>query len=358
MTRIWWRLAAATALNLSLGLGTAAAQTVVVRHVKTGMPVHLVLNTTDSGSAAADEAGNARLEADMQAAMKKDETDAYAYIDRCADAVRVYLVERGVQPPPPAGDCTQQQVGGLFWLRDISSLVIDAGGPNVTMRLKQGGVPEAWMSDRPDDPAFRRTAPTGLVLFGGGGLSTFSTVGGLACGDVGSCQSDDTGLAWSGGVAYWLNRFAAFEAAYIRPASATATADEPTYRFESELDAHLLTLGGNIGAPIGAVRLYGKVGAVYHRASFTTTQTIDPQTVTIDGVEQTSDGGTQSYDLRTGGWSYMFGGGMEAWAKPSFAIYVEAGRALLKGEHLDVGEGSIDDRTTYILAGVRFRIGG
>jgi hypothetical protein len=225
------------------------------------------------------------------------------------------------------------------------------------MRLKQGPPPDAWLTDVAEDDLPRRQAPAGLVFFGGGGLSTFSNVTALACGDVSSCESGDTGLALTGGVAYWFTPYVAVEGSYLRPASATASGGD-SFRFDSELDAHVLNLGGNVGAPIGPVRLYGKLAATYHRASFTTTQVSQSSTVTIDGVEQTIDGGTQSYDLRTGGWAWMFGGGLEAWAKPKFAIYVEAGRSVIKGDHLDPGEGAIDDRLTYILAGVRFRIGG
>jgi hypothetical protein len=196
-----------------------------------------------------------------------------------------------------------------------------------------------------------------LVLFGSGGFSTFSNVINLACGDAPTCGNRDTGVTYSGGVAYWFTPYLAVEGSYLKPAKATADGGGTGYRFNSELDTHVLNLGGNVGVPIGPVRLYGKIAATYHRASFETTETIDDSTVTIDDVPQTIEGGTQSYDLRTGGWGWMFGGGLEAWATPTFAFYAEGGRAVIKGDHLDEGEGAMDDRLLYVLVGARFRIG-
>jgi hypothetical protein len=348
-------LAVAVAVAWISGAGVAEAQTVIVRHAKAGTPVELVVNTTPSGSVTADATGTATLTTDIQTALGKSETDAYLYADICSDIVRVHLVERGVQPPPPVGECTQRQGGGVFWLRRISSIVIDVGAPSLGMRLKQGSVPEAWLTDVVD--AVRRQAPTGLVFFGGAGLSTFSNVTGQACGDVSSCESSDTGIALSGGAAYWITPFLGVEASYLRPASATASGGE-SFTFDSELDAHLLNVGANVGPAIGPVRVYGKIAATYHRASFTTTQTSQAQTVTIDGQEQTIEGGTQNYEFRTGGWGWTFGGGLEGWASNKVAIYVEAGRTVVTGDLLDPGEGDIDDRLTYILAGIRFRLGG
>jgi hypothetical protein len=184
----------------------------------------------------------------------------------------------------------------------------------------------------------------------------FDNVNLLACGQA-PCAKRDMGIAYTGGVTYWLARFAAVDASYMRPAIATADGGETGYRFNSELHSHLLILGGNVGAPIGPTRIYGRVGATYHRASLRTTQTIDDSTVTIDGEEQTIEGGTQSYDLRTAGWGLLYGGGVEAWATPTFAVYFEGGLADVKGSHVDAGEGEIDDRVTYFVFGARFRFG-
>jgi hypothetical protein len=42
---------------------------------------------------------------------------------------------------------------------------------------------------------------------------------------------------------------------------------------------------------------------------------------------------------------------------PGVAIYLEGGRTQLKGNNLNGGEGSINDRMTYFLAGLRVHIG-
>jgi hypothetical protein len=346
-----WRAVACAAAVAWMGIPSVAdAQTVIVRHTKPGMKVELVVNNEPGGSAAADTTGTAIVTTDIQKVLGKDETDAFLYADVCGEVIRVYLLERGVEPPPPVGDCTQQEGGGVFWLRRISSIVLDVGTPAMSMRLKQGPVPDAWLSD--DPAASRRQAPTGFVVFGGAGLSTFSSITGRACGDVGSCDSSDTGIALHGGVGYWIAPFLGVDASYIRPASASASGGE-SFTF-----AHLLNLGVNVGPVIGPVRLYGRVGATYHRASFTTTQTSPDRTATIDGQEQTIEGGTQSYDFRTGGWGLMLGGGFEGWASNKVAIYVEGGRSVVKGDLIDPGEGAIDDRLTYLVAGIRVRIGG
>jgi hypothetical protein len=67
----------------------------------------------------------------------------------------------------------------------------------------------------------------------------------------------------------------------------------------------------------------------------------------------------QTYSVETGGWGWVFGGGLEAWFSSSFGIYGEVGRAAIKGPAIDEDvEGLIDDRMTTILFGARIRIGG
>jgi hypothetical protein len=52
-------------------------------------------------------------------------------------------------------------------------------------------------------------------------------------------------------------------------------------------------------------------------------------------------------------------GGLEGWLNRSVAIYVEGGRAALKGEAVENSgaEGSFDDALTYIGVGLKVRIG-
>jgi hypothetical protein len=129
------------------------------------------------------------------------------------------------------------------------------------------------------------------------------------------------------------------------------------FRFTSELDVHVVNLVGKVGVPAGRFRIYGQGGATYHRGASRTDQTNDPTTVTIGGVETTIPGGTQTYELQTDGWAWTFGGGLELWLRPSFALYGEFGRAVIKGDALENADGSIDDNLTTFLVGARIRIG-
>ena len=67
---------------------------------------------------------------------------------------------------------------------------------------------------------------------------------------------------------------------------------------------------------------------------------------------------TLSYQLRTSGWGFVFGGGMEVWLSSVLGFYGEFGSAAVKGQADDNAEGSVDDRMLYILVGGRVRLGG
>jgi len=176
-----------------------------------------------------------------------------------------------------------------------------------------------------------------------------------ACGNVQDCAGKDLRPAFTAGAAYWFKEFAAAEATYMRPTDVTANGSGNKYQFSSELDAHVLTVGGKAGFPIGRMRFYGQGGMNYHRATFTTTQTIEDYTVIVDGVEQTIKGGTQTFGRRTGGWGWQFGGGGEIWVAPRLALYGEVGYARLKGDNLDFAEGTLDERVIFLFAGARIR---
>jgi hypothetical protein len=195
------------------------------------------------------------------------------------------------------------------------------------------------------------------VLFGSGALTKFRDVQLLSCGDLSQCSGGGFDPGYTAGAAYWILPFVAAEVGYMKPADAKVEGSGQNFRFNSVLDARLLTIAGNVGVPIGPVRLYGKVGGNFHQATFTTTQTNDDVTLTIDGVSQIVKGGTQTFELKTEGWGWLFGGGMEVWAKRWLALYGEAGFAGLKGHPVDDADGAMDDRMTYLLVGARVRIG-
>jgi hypothetical protein len=239
----------------------------------------------------------------------------------------------------------------LFLIRPISTLVVDLSSTIPTVMLRQG--PVNLNPQRPSTPV-----PTGLVVFGGAGMGKFRDAIALACGNVQPCSGDDWGIAYTAGADYWISRFLAAEVSYVRRSELDVDGSGSTFSFNSSLDTHVTTVAGKVGIPMGPVRVYGKAGGNYLRATTGTTQTIDDTTVTIDGVEQTIEGGTLTSEIKFSGWGWAFGGGIEAWVKPSFAIYAEGGLAGLKGSPRENVEGAIDDRLTYAVAGVRVRIGG
>jgi hypothetical protein len=350
--RTAWRLfTLATALHLAVGVGVCAAQIVLVRNAPAGSTVELVFNADTLASATADTAGEATLTVPGETG--KAEMDAYIFVDLCGDDLRrVLLVERGVQAPPP-GACARREIPGLFLVRRVSTLVIDAGKPNPTVLLRQGPYdPRAAAAAREWSQA-----PRGLVLFGGAGLSKTRDFRPIACGNVAQCTADDITATYTAGAAVWITSFLGAEAAYVRAGDTTAEGSGENYRFNSFFDRRLITVAGLLGVPIGPVRLYGKAGANFHRGTFHTSQTMDEVTIIIDDVPHTAEGGDLTYELRTEGWSWLFGAGIEAWVARSLALYAEGGRAALKGPAVDDAEGAADERVTSFMFGVRIRIG-
>ena len=333
--------------------GRTLAQSVLVRSAPANSTVEVLLNNASVGTATADADGNARLPLDLAARGVKPDTDVHLEVDVCGTTMRVLVLERAVQAAPAEEGCDRRDVTGLFFLRRVSTLVVNVAGTVPTIMLIQGPF-------RPGDELVTRSwraAPTGLVLSGGAGLGNFSNAVAEACGNVQGCTGDGAGLAYTGAVGYWVLPFVGAEASYTVPADMTASGSASNYRFDSTLDSRILTIVGKGGVPAGPVRVYGQFGAIYHRTLFRTEQTNDPQTVTIDGVEQTIPGNTQTFELPTDGWGMVFGGGLEVWVSSWLGIYGEFGRAALKGNARDDREGSIDERFTSVVVGARVHIG-
>jgi hypothetical protein len=338
MQRSLWLPVLAAVLNVCLGAGVAAGQTVIVRKAPPGERVEVVLNDATVASATANPAGDATLPLDLSASGGKPEIEANVFVDFCDQLRRVIVAERTRQPLPPAAGCERRTIAGLFGVRRVNTLVVDVGGPNPTLLLIRG-------SYSLDPAAVRSWTPslTGLQIFGGGSFMTFRDAQAIACGDVTPCGGHDSGLGYTAGVTYWITRFVAAESSYLKPSKATAQGSGDTFSFTNSLDAHVVTIAGKVGGPIGPVRLYGQAGTNYHWATSLTTETIASA--------------TQTFELKTQGWGWLFGGGGEVWIAPSVALYAEAGFAGLKGKDTGGGEGLIDDRLRFILLGVRVRLG-
>jgi hypothetical protein len=335
-------LTLAAALNLTLGVAFATAQTLLVRNAPPGSTIELVLNATPIGSTKVDESGVVTLPINLSKHVNKPETDAQIFVDVCDNVRRVLIVERALQPPAPEAGCRRRDMGGLFLVRQISTLVVGVKD-SPTLLLRQGSVslkpPRVWTP-----------APTGFVLFGGGAFTKITNVVDQACGTVTDCTGDASGFSYAAGAAYWITPYLAAEGTYVKPAEVTATGTAGNFRFNSSFDADVLTAVGKVGVPLGPFRPYGQIGGTYHQARFTTSQTLTDAT----------ENATQTFSQKTRGWSWVFGGGAEIWITRWLAVYGEVERGALKGPVTDEdeGDGTIDDRFTFILFGGRIRIGG
>jgi hypothetical protein len=330
------------------GAGRASAQNVMIKNGTPGLRVEAVLGDKPAGSATIDPEGSATVPLNLVANAGKQEIDASVEIESCKDVLRVLVTERGTVGMPPQPDCTRQPITGLYLVRRQTTLVVDAGGANITLMLLQRppGSRQGWAP-----------APDGLIVFGGGGLAKFGNASLVACGSAPTCSGGGYGAGYAAGVEFWPLRFAGAEATFLVPADVEITGSGSSYRFESTLDSHVITLSGKGGIPIGPVRIYGRFGAAYHKAVFTTTQTYDARTITVDGVDQTIPGGTQTSATETSGWSWVFGGGLDLWISPWLAFYGDVGETSLKAD-IKEAEGRIDDRLRTYTFGARVRIGG
>ncbi len=362
MREPWRPLALAVVLSLTVGVGVAAAQTVIVKNAPPGSAVELVLNTATIATTTADASGDARLAVGLSANLKKAETDARIYVDVCEKSRRVLLVEPGMDAQPKEAACDRREIAGVFIVRSVATLVVDVARPTPVLWLRQGPAPVEWLKKATEGEAERpardwRPSPTGLVVFGGGGIARVGNALTAFCGSADECSGKNTRGAYSAGAAFWITRFLAVEASYLESASVTASGGGEAFRFDSTLKARAVALSAKLAAPIGPVRIYGQAGGTYHRVTSKTTQTNDDVTTTVGGVTTTIKGGTQDFELRTAGWRWLFGGGIEVWVARPVALYAEGGRLGLKGSARDGGEGEIDDWAAFAVAGFRFRIG-
>lgn len=348
-----WRLLIAGAMLLTIAAGAATAQTVIVTKASPGSTVEFVLNSATVGSQPVDATGTATIAAPKPAQVSDAGVDANLFVDVCDTLRRVVIVDRTQAVPPEGSGCQRAQIPGLFLVRGISTLVVTVDGPNPTVLLRQGRfTPPPEGTEHNWSPS-----PTGLILYGGGNFSAFRDPVLFACGNVTDCSGDESVLGVTAGVSYWFSRFIAAEATYHRPSEVKTEGQQDNFRFNSFLNAHVLTMAGKAGIPAGPARIYGKIGTSYHRASFGTTQTNDPVTTTTDGVTTTVEGGTQTNVVKTAGWGWVFGGGTEFWLKQRFGLYFEGGYIGVSGSGVDDIDAVLEDRLLYVVVGAQIRIG-
>jgi hypothetical protein len=331
------RLLVAAALNVTIGAGVAAAQTVMVRQAPAGETIELFLNATKIATATVDATGDATLPLNLREHNAgKTEIDANILVDVCDKLHRILVVERGQPAAAPQPGCDRREISGLYGVRSVNTLVVEVGGVTPAMMLIKGA--KGLTPDKLWTPS-----PKGLVLFGGGGLSDFRDAVAISCGDASPCTGKKAGLTYVAGATFWITRFLAAEGSYIKPPKATANGSGTNYSFNSVLDAQVFTVAGRAGVPIGPVRLSGQVGTNYHVATLKTTDTIN--------------NASQALQVETRGWGWIFGGGVELWMAPAFALYADAGMAGLKGTPVGGGASRFNDRLRFVTVGARVRIG-
>jgi hypothetical protein len=354
----WRRLALLAALNLVAGAGVAAAQTVIVRNAPAGAPVEITFNSKPLVKGTADQQGDVTLP--LKLPTSGPETDVRVFLDSCGDLRRVVMLDRFSLPPSPDTGCERRDVVGLYVVRPETSLMIDVG-PRAAVWLRQGPLPKQWMladdaiTDEPAKP--RPPAPKGIVLSAGGLLAPFSFGLAADCGEITDCSSKNSPYGFSVGAGVWLTRFLGIEGTYARPRNITAKGSDTGFSFEATREIEFFTLVAKAGFPIGQVRFYGLGGINYHRSNTEMSETIDETTVTIDDVATTVPGGTWTYKYGSKKSNWIFGGGMEVWVSKRLGIFGEISRVKVSGGGPSGTLPVMDDRSTFIVAGLRLHLG-
>jgi outer membrane protein with beta-barrel domain len=337
-------LALAVFFTLIVGAGLATAQTVIVTHAPPNESVELVFNADRVQTATADANGEATLTFNLPPTLT--EADVRVSAERCGNSRRVLLVERGLQTTPPAGPCDRRDVAGFFVVRPVTTFVVDMENPDPVVHIRQGPAPLSWLG-RPgvseDSGIQLPPAPQGLIVSAGAGIAA-TGASSIACGSVTDCTASDLNGGVSISAGYWISHIIGVEASIVRPSNPTAFGSGDGFHFTSARQTRLWTIAGMVGAPIGGVRIYGRGGAAFNRTTTTTTETVDIS-------------GTQNFELKTAGWGWLAGGGLEVWMKPFVAFYADGGVVKLQGNAVGGGEGSLDDQLMYVVVGARLHFG-
>jgi hypothetical protein len=331
-------LALTAACQLVIAVTAASAQTVYLRHAGANATLEVVIDGMSVGSAPVQADGNAMVTATGDTPRM---IDANVWVDSCGTRHRVVVSSRTVAPPPAEGDCQRAQINGLYLIQRSTTMVIDIGG-TPTMLLRQGPAPEAWLRD-PEPTVVRLATPlpplVGLALFGGAGQSSSLDFSTISCGSVSECRTGRRPIPLTGGVTWWLKEWVGVEARYAHFGDQSVNGSGTGFRFSTAREGGLVAFGGRAGVRMGPrFRAFGSGGLTYHRATHSTTETIDDTTVTVDGQTRAVPGGTQLFQMRTRGWAPAYGGGLEFWLSERLGIYGEAQRTELKGtDEADTG---------------------
>ena len=185
----WRPLVVAAAFNLFVTAGAAVAQTVVITKAPPGSAVELALNAAVIGSATADASGRATILVDLASRGTRTQTDAYVFVEYCAQLRRVILVEPGTQGLA-GGECPRKEVPGVYLMQKVTTFVVDVSEAGPAVLIRQGPAPADWLSadaeNRPSGPP--ANAPgAGLQVFAGVGIGSLANAKLVACGS-GECS--------------------------------------------------------------------------------------------------------------------------------------------------------------------------
>jgi hypothetical protein len=340
-------LGMAAALNVTLGLGTAAAQKVMVRHVAQGTAVEVVVNGAAVANGTVDASGDVTIPFTLPEKDGKAEMDANIFVDGCDRTRRIVIADAARPAPPAAEGCDRREISGLFWVRRANTLVIDLAPANPTLLLVTGNYtppPDAVPGEEPSGESTPHAPlPKGLMMWAGGGITSYRDALSLTCGTAQTCSGDGSPVAYTFGATYWLTRYFGIEGSFLHPQKLKVSGGDG-FAFDTSMNVDIWNIVGKAGVQAGPMRLYGHGGMNYHQATHVTNETIGEA--------------TQKFERQTEGWSYVFGGGAEIWVKPRIALFGELDFARLKGKATDESEFNIDDRARSLLVGIRVHIGG
>jgi hypothetical protein len=338
---------------LLLGAERASAQTLIVRNAVPASSVDLLFNGTRLGSTTVGADGTATLSPSLET-IGKTQADVRITVDACGALRRILIDENGRPAPPPEGGCLRKPIPDLLVFQKITTVVLELGGDTPLAYIRQGPVPPEWLGEQV--ASVKRVwppAPTGLIVSAGFGYGSYTKMLKALCGDAPTCADSARPFERGAAVSYWFSKFAAVEASYVKPPKmlvAGSGTQGASYRFTTDFEADMISLGGRVGGQAGPVRITGFGGASYQWSTITTNQTVD--------ATDTARGGTQSFGFKTQGWGWMAGGGVEHWFDRWVGVYGEGGLISVKGTNPDNhDEGSVDDQMSYFIGGVRVHLG-
>ena len=196
------------------------------------------------------------------------------------------------------------------------------------------------------------------MVFGGGGLTSVTNASEVGCGSIPQCTSSGYGIAYTFGVGYWPLPFLGAEAAYLKPATDVVTGSSNLFRFDTEVDARVLTFVAKGGAPVGMARILRTVRHRLRRGDIAH----EPGEPRGHRPDRRGRSGARGRHAKLGaqdrGVELADGGGAEIWFTRAVSAFGEFSRAILKGDPVDEVEGAIDYRLISFLFGVKVRLGG